>query len=67
MVHNLLQCHKPNCQNKSFPLSITKARVEEKEIDYQPAFIQGLMTKIDWNALKAAATEVHFLEIASCS
>jgi multifunctional methyltransferase subunit TRM112 len=58
LVHNLIQCHKQNCQNKSFPLHLNAKTIEKKEAEFRPDFIVGLLQKIDLEALRLAANEV---------
>lgn len=43
---------------KGFPLGIKPNRVEVQEVDFNPDFITRILPKIDWPALRQAATEV---------
>jgi multifunctional methyltransferase subunit TRM112 len=58
ITHNLLSCHVKGCDTNNFPLHFKNVELEIKEAEYNPDFIQGFVSKLDWNALVGTAKEV---------
>lgn len=60
LTHNLLACHARTCNAPSnFPLRFKDCtKIEHVEAEYNPDFLQGFRSKIDWDALVGAAKEV---------
>ncbi|KAF8326633.1 uncharacterized protein EI90DRAFT_3146497 [Cantharellus anzutake] len=60
ITHNLLACHVKGCESSSnnFPLEFKDVRVEIRETDFNPEFLQGFMPKIEWDALVSASRQL---------
>ena len=57
---NFLTCAVKACKASplSFPLHFQDAELEQSEIEYNPSFLQNVLPRIDWEALKVTANEV---------
>lgn len=57
---NFLTCAVKACKTAptSFPLHFRDAVLEKIESDFNPKFLQNILTRVDWSALRATATEV---------
>ncbi|KAJ7220065.1 hypothetical protein GGX14DRAFT_585348, partial [Mycena pura] len=55
ITHNLLACHVKGCTSNNFPLQFKDAQVVVRESEYNPDFLRGFISKIDWPALTGAA------------
>lgn len=60
LTHNLLACHARNCNAPTnFPLHFKDVtRLEVIEAEFNPDFLKGFKSKIDWKALVSSAKEV---------
>ncbi|KAL9044179.1 MAG: hypothetical protein Q9214_002664 [Letrouitia sp. 1 TL-2023] len=58
---NFLTCAVKACKTspKSFPLHFQDAELEQREVEYNPAFVQNILPRLDWEAIKTVATERH--------
>lgn len=55
-THNLLRCNIKNVKS-GYPLKIEVGKLEEREQEFNPAFIQNMLPKLNWPVLvEAAAT-----------
>lgn len=67
---NFLTCAIKACKSSplSFPLHFKDAELEQLDIEYNPSFLQNMLPRIDWDALKVTASEVRhlFLSIPQC-
>jgi len=54
LTHNLLACNVKGVRN-GFPLKIDPVKVESKEVDFNPDFLQHVYSKLDWRAFCEAA------------
>ncbi|KAL8706438.1 MAG: hypothetical protein Q9201_000493 [Fulgogasparrea decipioides] len=67
---NFLTCAVKACKTStaSFPLHFKDAELEQREIDYNPTFLQNILPRLDWDAISITAAEVskslHFDRIA---
>lgn len=59
ITHNLLACHAKGCTSNNFPLKFQDVKLELREAEYNPEFLQGFMPKIEWDALVSGAREVR--------
>ena len=59
LVHNMMCCLK--CE--SFPLKIEATEVENEEQDENKEFILNVLQRIDYDALKSAASNVCLFEL----
>lgn len=57
-THNFLQCHVRGCDQNNYPLDISEAEVEKKEVEYNEEFLTNFIHKIDWSALRKAISQV---------
>lgn len=57
---NFLTCAVKACKTSplSFPLHFRDAELERFEIEYNPTFLQNILPRLDWDAIKLTATEV---------
>jgi len=55
LTHNMLQCHIKNVTN-GYPFKIEADKIEIKEVDYDPDFLRHIFPRINWSALKEAAS-----------
>ncbi|KAL8626006.1 hypothetical protein ACOMHN_012598 [Nucella lapillus] len=58
LTHNMLTSNIIKGVTKGFPLGINASRVEVQEVDFNPEFITRVLPKLDFAALKLAATQV---------
>ncbi|KAL8713475.1 MAG: hypothetical protein Q9220_002337 [cf. Caloplaca sp. 1 TL-2023] len=56
---SFLTCAVKACKTsaKSFPLHFQDAELEQREMDYNPTFLQNILPRLDWSAVTATATE----------
>lgn len=59
ITHNMLQCHVKNCNTNNFPLRFEDAQVELIEAEFNPDFMANVLNKLDWEALRNTAIQVH--------
>ena len=57
LTHNMLSCHIKGVQN-GYPFTIEPSKVEEVDADYDPDFLRHIYPRLDWSALRAAATSM---------
>ncbi len=59
---NFLTCAVKSCKSSplSFPLHFRDAELERREIDYNPTFLQNILPRLDWDAIRSTATEVCY-------
>lgn len=55
LTHNMLACHIKGVKN-GFPLKIEAEQVETREVDFEPDFLRHIFPRIQWEALREAAT-----------
>ncbi|KAL8954047.1 MAG: hypothetical protein Q9222_000104 [Ikaeria aurantiellina] len=57
---NFLTCAVKACKTsaKSFPLHFQDAELEQREMDYNPTFLQNILPRLDWQAVTTTATEL---------
>lgn len=55
LTHNLLTSRFLKNVQSGYPLKLTVEKVEEINTEYNPAFLQKMLKKIDYDALKDAA------------
>jgi len=58
LTHNMLTSNIIKGVTNGFPLGITASKVEVKDVDFNPAFVVKTLSKIDWPALRQAASQV---------
>lgn len=59
ITHNMLQCHVKNCNDNNFPLRLEEVEVELVEAEFQPAFLQNILGKLEWEAFVNTAMQVN--------
>ncbi|MCJ1265133.1 hypothetical protein MMC22_005008 [Lobaria immixta] len=59
---NFLTCAIRSCKTSplSFPLHFRDAELEQQEIEYNPIFLQNILPRLDWDAVKTTAAEISF-------
>lgn len=57
---NFLTCARKTCKSNAaaFPLHPREAELEQVETDLNPLFIQNILPRLDWEAMKTLSTEV---------
>ena len=57
---NFLTCAIKSCKSSplSFPLHFRDAELAQQEMEYSPAFLRGILPRIEWEALRVTAAEV---------
>lgn len=60
LTHNMLTSNIIKGVTKGFPLGINATKVEVNDVDFNPDFITHVLPKLDFPALKQAATQVGF-------
>ncbi|KAL9606687.1 MAG: hypothetical protein Q9179_000127 [Wetmoreana sp. 5 TL-2023] len=62
---NFLTCAVKACKTStaSFPLHFKDAELEQREIDYNPTFLQNILPRLDWDAISITAAELGFNNI----
>lgn len=57
---NFLTCAVKACKSSpdSYPLHFSDAELQETEVAYSASFIQNILPRLDWEALKTTAAEV---------
>ncbi|CAO3666592.1 unnamed protein product [Umbelopsis vinacea] len=58
ITHNMLQCHVKNCNDNNFPLRLEEVEVELVEAEFQPAFLQNILGKLEWQAFVNTAMQL---------
>lgn len=61
LTHNMLTSKILKNVVTGYPLKITATKIEEKQADFQPEFVQRMMKKVDYTALYNAAQSVSLL------
>lgn len=58
---NFLTCARKTCKSNAaaFPLHPKEAELEQVETDLNPLFIQNILPRLDWEAMKTLSTEVR--------
>eukprot|EP00941_MAST-03F_sp_MAST-3F-sp1_P003013 g3013.t1 len=56
--HNLLKCNIRGVE-EGYPLKIEATEVEVQESEYNPYFIKSVFPKLEWSALREAATALQ--------
>ncbi|GAB4815841.1 hypothetical protein N2152v2_002887 [Parachlorella kessleri] len=57
LTHNMLQCHIKGVKN-GYPFKIEAEKVEERPADYDPDFLRHIFPRIQWDALREAASSM---------
>ncbi|KXL42593.1 hypothetical protein M433DRAFT_76075 [Acidomyces richmondensis BFW] len=57
---NFLTCARKTCKSNAaaFPLHPREAELEQVETDLNPLFIQNILPRLDWEAMKTLSTEL---------
>ncbi len=58
ITHNLLACHAKGCTTNNFPLQLKDVTIELREAEFNPDFVSGFLSRLEWTALVNAAKEV---------
>ncbi|XP_012945326.1 multifunctional methyltransferase subunit TRM112 homolog A [Aplysia californica] len=58
LTHNMLTSNIIKGVSNGFPLGIVANKVEVKDVDFNQSFVLKTLSKVDWNALRQAATQV---------
>ena len=60
LTTSFLTCAVKSCKSSpaSFPLHYRDAELEVIEMAYSPEFLQGILPRLDWDAVKVTAGEV---------
>merc|ERR1712198_146871 len=58
LTHNMLTSCIIKGVTKGYPLGIQATKVQVKETDFNQEFIARMITRVEWSALIAAATEI---------
>jgi len=58
ITHNLLACHAKGCTTNNFPLKLQDVSIEVREAEFNPDFVRGFLSRIEWKALVTAAREL---------
>ena len=63
LTANFVTCAVKACKSSpaAFPLHFRDAELETTEMEYSAAFLQGILPRIEWDALKVTASEVCLL------
>jgi hypothetical protein len=59
ITHNLLACHAKGCTTNNFPLKFSNVKLALREADFNPDFLRGFLSRIEWDALIQASREVR--------
>ena len=59
VTHNLLACHAKGCTSNNFPLQFKDVQVELREAEFNPDFLRGFISRLEWGALVDAARQVR--------
>ena len=57
LTHNMLQCHIKGVKD-GYPFKIEAEKVEERPADYDPDFLRHIFPRIQWKALREAASSM---------
>lgn len=57
LTHNMLSCHIKGVQN-GYPFKIEAETVEVREADFDPDFLRHIFPRIEWAALREAASSM---------
>ena len=57
LTHNMLACHIKGVKN-GYPFKIEAVKVEERPADYDPDFLRHVFPRIQWDALREAASSM---------
>lgn len=57
---NFLTCAVKTCKTTtlSFPLHFQDAELEQREVEYNSAFLKNILPRLDWDAITTTAAEV---------
>ncbi|THG98164.1 hypothetical protein EW026_g3965 [Hermanssonia centrifuga] len=58
ITHNLLACHAKGCTTNNFPLQLKDVTIELREAEFNPDFVSGFLSRLEWTALVNAAKEL---------
>lgn len=60
MTTNFVQCAVRSCAKTSdaFPLKYSEVQMVQQEVDFDPAFLLGLLPRLDWPSLVQVCEEV---------
>ncbi|KAH9979415.1 Trm112p-domain-containing protein, partial [Lactifluus volemus] len=58
ITHNLLACHAKGCTTNNFPLKFSNVKLALREADFNPDFLRGFLSRIEWDALIQASREI---------
>ena len=58
ITHNLLACHAKGCTTNNFPLKFSNVKLALRQADFNPDFLRGFLSRIEWDALIQASREV---------
>ncbi|GBG29818.1 Multifunctional methyltransferase subunit TRM112-like protein [Hondaea fermentalgiana] len=57
LTHNMLKCNVKGVNN-GYPLKIEVTTKEIRETEMNPAFLQGIVEKLEWPVFRAAAAQL---------
>ncbi|KAL8943653.1 MAG: hypothetical protein Q9216_000941 [Gyalolechia sp. 2 TL-2023] len=59
---NFLTCAVRACKTSalSFPLHFQDAELEQREVEYNPTFLQNILPRLEWDAISTTAAELGF-------
>ncbi|KAL8944658.1 MAG: hypothetical protein Q9211_000502 [Gyalolechia sp. 1 TL-2023] len=57
---NFITCAVKACKTStlSFPLHFQDAELEQREVEYNPTFLQNILPRLEWDAIMTTAAEV---------
>ena len=61
LTANFLTCAVKACKTSSlaFPLHFRDAELAQSEMEFSPAFLRGILPRLEWDALRVTAEEVR--------
>jgi multifunctional methyltransferase subunit TRM112 len=66
VIHNMLKCNIKGVEN-GYPLKIESTQMEEIENEFDVEVVQKTLSKIDWNALRSAASDMGLSDLTEIS
>ena len=61
----MLQCHVKQCTSDNYPLRIEDVDLQIVEADFNYAFIEKMLTRLDWNVLVQTSLAVRLDQLIS--
>ncbi|CAM9342318.1 unnamed protein product [Phaeothamnion confervicola] len=66
ITHNMLRSNVRGVE-QGYPLGIDAQKTEEREIEFDPDFVVNMLGKIDWEALRGAASALGVEDLPPAS